>query len=191
MSRPNNEHWVGAKRVLRYLKGTADFGLVYTKSDHSQLRGYSDSDWAGCTDTRRSTSGYIFMIGNNVISWGSKKQPVVALSTTEAEYIALCSATQEAVWLRRLLESIQLVQNGPTTIVEDNQGTISMAKNLRDSSRTKHIDIRYHFNREAVEKNITKIEYCETGDMVADTFTKPLPKPAFEKHRASMNIRPC
>ena len=191
MSRPNNEHWVGAKRVLRYLKGTAGFGLVYTKSDHSQLRGYSDSDWAGCTDTRRSTSGYLFMIGNNVISWASKKQPVVALSTTEAEYIALCSATQEAVWLRRLLESIQHVQNGPTTIVEDNQGTISMAKNLRDSSRTKHIDIRYHFNREAVEKNITKIEYCETGDMVADTFTKPLPKPAFEKHRASMNIRPC
>ncbi len=191
MAKPNKEHWAGAKRVLRYLKGTADLGLVYTKSNNSQLRGYSDSDWAGCTDTRRSTSGYVFMLGNNVISWTSKKQPVVALSTTEAEYIALCFATQEAVWLRRLLESVQQEQNGPTTIVEDNQGTIGMAKNPRDSSRTKHIDIRYHFNREAVEKNITQIEYCETGDMVADTFTKPLPKPAFEKHRALMNIWPC
>ena len=97
MAKPNNEHWSAAKRVLRYLKGTLDVGIVYRKSDNFELVGYSDADWAGCVDSRKSTSGYVFMLGGNVISWTSKKQPGVALSTTEAEYIALCLATQEAM----------------------------------------------------------------------------------------------
>ena len=188
MGRPNNDHWVGAKRVLRYLKGTTKHGLIYRKSKQFSLFGYSDSDWAGCVDTRKSTSGFVFMLGDSLISWASKKQPVVALSTTEAEYIALCLATQEAMWLRRLLDSVQNPQEGPTLIYEDNQGTICIAKNPRDTQRTKHIDIRYHFVRESVQNKVITIEKCESQNMIADTFTKQLPRPAFERHRTAMNI---
>ena len=188
MAKPNNEHWIAAKRVLRYLKGTTDIGIVFRKSDNFELVGYSDADWAGDVDGRKSTSGYVFLLGGNIISWASKKQPVVALSTTEAEYIALCLATQEAVWLRRLLASIGQQQKIPTTIFEDNQGTISMSRNPRNHSRTKHIDIKFHFVREAIERHETDIVHCTTQDMVADTFTKGLPKPAFERHRISLSV---
>ena len=188
MAKPNNEHWSAAKRVLRYLKGSLDVGILFRKSDNFELVGYSDADWAGCNDSRKSTSGYVFMLGGNVISWTSKKQPVVALSTTEAEYIALCLATQEAIWLRRLLESVGQPQKTPTTIYEDNQGAISISKNPINHSRTKHIDIKFHFVRDAVQKNETLIVHCTTQEMVADTFTKGLPKPAFERHRTSLSI---
>ena len=188
MAKPNNEHWSAAKRVLRYVKGTLDVGIIFQKSETFELVGYSDADWAGDVDSRKSTSGYVFLLGGNVISWASKKQSVVALSTTEAEYIALCSATQEAIWLRRLLASVGQQQNSPTTIYEDNEGAISLSKNPRNNSRTKHIDIKYHFVREATQKNNTRIVHCSTKDMVADTFTKGLPKPAFERHRTSLSI---
>ena len=188
MAKPNKEHLSAAKRVLRYLRGTTDVGIIFRKSDNFELVGYSDADWAGDVDSRKSTSGYVFLLGGNIISWASKKQPVVALSTTEAEYIALCLATQEAIWLRRLCASVGQAQTKPTKILEDNQGTISMSRNPRDNSRTKHIDIKYHFVREAVEKNETDIVHCRTQEMVADTLTKGLPKPAFERHRNSMNI---
>ena len=191
MAKPSSEHWVAAKRVLRYIKGTVNVGLVFRKSDKFDLVGYSDADWAGDVDSRKSTSGYVFMLGNSVISWTSKKQPVVALSTTEAEYIALCLATQEAVWLRRLLASVGQNQKESTKIFEDNQGTIHISKNPRHHPRTKHIDIKYHYVRESVQKNVINVVHCDTNRMVADTFTKGLPKPAFEKHRASMNVGPC
>ena len=188
MAKPNNEHWIAAKRVLRYIKGTLDVGIVFRKSDNFELVGYSDADWAGDVDSRKSTSGYVFLVGGNIVSWASKKQSVVALSTTEAEYIALCSATQEAIWLRRLLASVEQQQDNPTTIHEDNQGAISMSKNPRNSSRTKHIDIKFHFVREAAQKNEVRIHHCTTQNMVADTLTKGLPKPAFERHRTSLGI---
>ena len=187
MAKPNKEHLSAAKRVLRYLRGTTDVGIIFRKSDNFELVGYSDADWAGDVDSRKSTSGYVFLLGGNIISWASKKQPVVALSTTEAEYIALCLATQEAIWLRRLCASVGQAQTKPTKILEDNQGTISMSRNPRNNSRTKHIDIKYHFVREAVEKNETDIVHCSTQKMVADTLTKGLTKPAFEIHRNSMN----
>ena len=100
MANPNKEHWTGVKRVLRYVKGTSNYGLVYRYSDEFTLTGYSDADWAGDEATRKSMSGYIFKLGECAISWGSKKQSVVALSTTEAEYITLSLACKEAVWLR-------------------------------------------------------------------------------------------
>ena len=191
MSRPNNEHWAAAKRVLRYIKGTLKFGLKFERSNNFELIGYSDADWAGDVDTRKSTSGYSFMLGKATIAWASKKQSVVALSTTEAEYIALCSATQEAVWLRRLLGSLRQGQARPTTVHEDNRGAISLSKNPKDHARTKHIDIKYHYVRDAVQKNYINVEHCETKRMIADTLTKGLPKPAFEQHRNAMNIGAC
>ena len=191
MSRPNKEHWVAAKRLLRYVKGTLELGLKFERSNNFELVGYSDADWAGDVDTRKSTSGYVFMLGQAVVAWASKKQSVVALSTTEAEYIALCSATQEAVWLRRLLEGLQEGQARSTTIFEDNQGAICLSKNPKDHSRTKHIDIKYHYVRHAVQKEDIDVRHCETKRMIADTLTKGLPKPAFEKHRDAMNIGAC
>ena len=191
MRNPSLEHWTGVKRVFRYIQGTIDYGLKFTNADNFILHGYADADWAGCVDTRKSTSGEIFQLGNNPISWRSKKQSIVALSSCEAEYVSLCSATQEVVWLRRLLSSVGFTQNNPTTIYEDNQGAICLSKNPKDHSRTKHVDVKYHYTRDVMEQKMINIEYCPTGDMVADAFTKSLPRPAFEKFRAEMGVEKC
>ena len=188
MQNPGKEHWVGIKRVLRYIRGTLSHGLVYSSSDSFRLLAYSDSDWAGCAETRKSTSGYISRIGNCTVSWKSKKQPIVALSTTEAEYIALCAATQEIVWLRRLLEGVDHAQGGATVVYEDNQGAMCLSRNPKDHSRTKHIDVKYHYVRENVEKEVIDVCYIPTADMLADTLTKGLAKPKFEKFREAMGV---
>ena len=122
------------------------------------------------------------------ITWLSKKQGIVALSTTEAEYVALSTATQEAVWLRRLLMDINALPNGPTVLMEDNQGAIAIAKNPIVHARTKHIDIRYHYIREAVQGRTIKLEYCPTNEMLADILTKPLSKGRFELLRQAMGM---
>ena len=174
--------------MFRYLKGTLTHGLKFISSDDFSLHGYSDADWGGDIATRKSTSGYVFRIGGATVSWKSKKQPVIALSSTESEYIALCSATQEAVWLRVLLKSLNLPQKKPTIIYEDNQGAIALSKNPKDHSRTKHIDIKYHYTREAIQCSKINVLYCPTNEMLADVFTKDLPKPKFEELLRSLGI---
>ena len=139
------------KRVFRYIQGTKNYGIEFTV-DGDALQGYSDADWAGDTESRRSTSGYAFMMNSGCISWRSKKQRTVALSSTEAEYMALSEATQEAVWLKVFLcELGEMAKDEAIKIYEDNQGSIALAKNPEFHKRTKHIDIRYHFVREKVE----------------------------------------
>ena len=191
MRNPSRDHWTGIKRVLRYIKGTVDYGLEFTQTDDFVLRGFTDADWAGCVDSRKSTSGYTFFMGDSLISWASKKQSIVALSSTEAEYVALCGAAQETVWLRNLLRDIGFAQNKPTLMAEDNQGAMCLAKNPKDHNRTKHIDIKYHYTRQVIETKEMKVEYIPTGQMVADTLTKGLPKSKFEEFRSKMGIRPC
>ena len=183
MVSPGNEHWSGVKRVLRYVKGTINYGLTFRSSDDFRLHGYSDADWAGCTETRKSTSGQVFRLGDCTISWRSRKQSIVALSSTESEYVALCETSQEVVWLRNLLRDIGFKQDKPTSTVvyEDNQGAIALSQNPKDHSRTKHIDIKFHYIREQISKGNVELQYCATADMLADTLTKGLPKPAFEK----------
>ena len=189
MSKPSKDHWMGVKRVLRYLKGTLNYGLKFSvHGEQTELNGYSDADWAGDVDTRRSTTGYVFQFGNGTISWSSRKQPTVAKSSTEAEYVALSSATQEAIWLRRLMKDFGKQIDSPTTIYEDNQGAIELAKNAKYHSRTKHIDICHHFVRERVVSNEIRVIYCRTEDMVADIMTKGLPKPTFEKLRDLLSV---
>lgn len=189
MSRPNKEHWIGVKRVMRYLKGTLMYGLkFYAHEEEPELFGYSDADWAGDVDTRRSTSGYVFQIGSSTISWSSKKQATVAKSSTEAEYVALSSATQEAVWLRSLMGDLGRRLDAPTIIYEDNQGAIELAKNAKYHNRTKHIDICHHFVRERVISNEIQVIYCPTGDMIADIMTKGLAKLSFEKLRDLLGV---
>ena len=187
MTNPSREHWNGVKRIFRYLKGTLNFGLSFKHSENFELVGFSDADWAGDETTRKSMSGEIFQLGGSPISWASKKQTVVALSTTEAEYIALSLATQEAIWLRNLLSDIHLKPT-TTTMYEDNQGTIALSKNPTNHSRTKHIDIKYHFIRDMILKKQIDVIYCPTNDMVADIFTKGLPKVTFEHLRTKMGV---
>jgi hypothetical protein len=182
-------HLTAVKRILRYLKGTSKLGLKYEKIKNEQLIGYSDADWAGDRDDRHSTSGYVCLLSGGAITWMSKKQGSVALSTAEAEYIALSSAAQEIVWLRRILSDLGMEMSNPTQIMEDNQGSIAMSRNPILHSRSKHIDIRYHFIREAVDHGVIDLTYCPTKEMVADVLTKPLPKGQFEHLRVKMGLQ--
>ncbi len=198
MSDPSKEHWSGVKRLLRYIKGTLNFGLKYSESerneeneDGDELYGYSDANWAGDVDSRRSTSGYVFKVGNCTVSWCSKKQASVTKSTTEAEYVALSQATQEAIWMRQLLSDIGCKSEQPTTLYEDNQGAIEISKNARFHNRTKHIDVRFHFIREKVVSKEVKVIYCSTEDMLADIMTKGLTKKKFQRLRRMLNICSC
>ena len=190
MSRPSDEHWKGAKRILRYIKGTINYGLVFDgRSTRCSLIGYSDADWANDVDTRRSTSGYVFQINGSTVSWSSKRQSCVTRSSTEAEYVALSHATQEVVWLRRLLNDIGEKQDQPSVMNEDNQGAIELSKNPRFHNRTKHIDVAYHFIREKVNDKSINVKYCSTDQMLADVMTKSLPRQTFQKFRDMLNVK--
>jgi hypothetical protein len=190
LENPGKDHWNAVKRILRYVHGTQNCGLVLTGNGKLQVSGYADADYAGCIDTRRSTSGCAILLGNNCISWRSKRQPSVALSTCEAEYMALCESVKEVIWLRMLLEELGLSQVNPSKILEDNQGCIKLAENPVVHGRSKHIDVRYHFIRERVRKvRDVVLEYCSTNDMVADIFTKPLDREKFCKFREKIGVK--
>lgn len=174
MPNPTKQHLGAANRVLRYIAGTVNFGIWCSKKSDFNLVGYSDSDWAGCTDDRRSTSGHVFSLGSGAISWSSKKQEVLALSSSEAEYIAAASAACQTVWLRRLLTDLDNAEQEATTVFCDNKATITMTKNPAFHSRTKHIDIRYHFIRSLVAKGEIALKFCGTKEQAADILTKSL-----------------
>ena len=188
MSCPNEQHWTGVKRIMRYLKGTVSYGLCFSGNNGVNLVGYSDADWAGDLDTRRSTSGYVFKLGGAIVNWCSKRQATVARSSTESEYVALSAAAQECIWLRRLLQDFGLGDNKPTTLFEDNTGAIELSKNPKFHNRTKHIDVAHHFTRERVISNELSVVHCPTEDMVADVMTKGLGRVKFEKFRDAMGV---
>lgn len=182
---PSDEHWATLKKLLRYLQGTKDLKLKYIKGKTSiPLVGYVDSDWGSDPADRKSVSGYLFKVFGSIVCWSSKKQPTVALSSCEAEYIAACSATIEAIWLKGVLEDLK-VHAGKVLIYEDNQGCIKMSKNM-ESKRAKHIDIKYHFLREKIKNGEIEFGYIETLEQEADIFTKALPKQTFERHRSQL-----
>ena len=173
-SRPSLEQWTTVKHVLRYLKGTSDKQLCYTKGEELGLIAYSDANWAEDASDRRSTSGYCVSLNPEgpLISWRSKKQCTVALSTCEAEYMSLAATIQECLYLVQLLQCIDGFHYTQPRVYEDNQGTIALAKNPVQRQRSKHIDIKYHFVRSNVNDKII-LEYCPTEQMVADVMTKP------------------
>ena len=149
-----------------------NIGLIYSANDTSTiLTGYSDADWSGDLSKRRLTTGYVFQIQGNTVSWCSKRQACVARSTTEAEYIALSTTSQEAVWLRRLLQNVLKKQDNPTVVYKDNQGAIELTENPKFHNRTKHIDASYHFVREQVDNKVISVKYCRTEDMLVDVMT--------------------
>lgn len=167
-------HWTQLKRVLPYLKGISSYHLVYTRKDGAHpLVGYVDADWANDPDERKSTSGYIFEVYGNPVCWASKKQGVVALSTTEAEYIAAAQAVCEAMWLKKLFKDIGYVIKSTIPIYEDNQGCIFLCKHP-EPKRTKHIDVKYHYVREKVWSKQVELKYIPSKEQKADVFTKPL-----------------
>jgi hypothetical protein len=188
MQNPGLNHWSAIKRVFRYLQGTKDYELVYKPNKNISVVGYSDADWANDLDDRKSISGYIFKVNGNTVSWSCKKQKVVALSSTEAEYMAYSEAVKEAIWIRELLKDLNYEQLEPSVIFEDNQSTIKLAKNPVQHSRTKHIDTRHHFIRQMIEENQIAIEYCPTEEMIADLATKGLTKSKFNYLRDKLGI---
>uniref|UniRef100_A0AAV1TTM0 Reverse transcriptase Ty1/copia-type domain-containing protein n=1 Tax=Peronospora matthiolae TaxID=2874970 RepID=A0AAV1TTM0_9STRA len=192
MENPQQEHWTAVKRIFRYLQGTKSHGLRFQPSDKIDFRGYSDADWAGDHADRKSTSGYTFMLMGAPVSWGSKKQSSVSLSTSEAEYIALSLAIQEGKWVHRLLCEILAAANepGPDLVIrEDNQSCIKMTKNPVNHGRAKHIDIKYHHIRDEVKRGEVQLEYCETSVMMADIMTKGLSGPRHKDLTTALGIR--
>lgn len=161
---------------MRYLIGTAHYvlKLASNRSKRLILPGYSDADWAGDTSDRKSTSGYVFLVGDAVVSWASRKQGCVATSTMEAEYVALLEAASEAVWLRGLLSELRVVSHEATTIFEDNRSCIAFVALNKQSKRSKHIDTKLHHAKYLCSRGIIQLEYCPTDRMVADVFTKTL-----------------
>lgn len=192
LNKNNIELWNCLKRILRYLKGSSDLKLTFTRCDYKEIfTGFVDSDWGGNdVNDRRSTTGYIFKLFDNcTISWNTRRQSTVAASTTEAEYMALFEAVREAMWLRSLADSIKLKISNPIVIFEDNNGCISIANNPTNHKRSKHIDIKYHFSREQVENNKIKLVYIPTEKQLADFLTKPLPNIKFIELRTGLGLK--
>ena len=196
---PGPKHWKAATNALRYLKETKDYGLILGCKDpykenkmeinELKFKGLSDADFANSIDDRRSIGGILVTLWNSPIAWTSKIQPTVALSTTEAEYMALCKLTQELFYFRKLCKKMKLKIKVPITMMEDNNSCIKIAQNDEFHQRTKHIDIKYHFIREAIEKKIVQIKRVDSKENIADIFTKPLARIQFEKLRDLLGIR--
>ena len=174
MQTPRDIHFDCAKRILRYVSGTMDYGILYKSATPIRLEGYTDADWAGYKADRRSTSGFVFSLGSGAISWSSKKQPTVALSSTEAEYRGAAVAACEAVWLKRILKDLGVPIKDPTPLYCDNLSSIHLARNPVFHARTKHIEVHYHFIRERVQAGDVNLLHINTNLQTADIFTKAL-----------------
>ncbi|UYV66286.1 hypothetical protein LAZ67_4001208 [Cordylochernes scorpioides] len=180
---PRRQHWNAAKRVLRYLKGTSCLRITYRKSNEA-LHGYVDADWGGNLVDRKSHTGIVYFLARGPIAWESRKQQTVTLSSTESEYIALCEAGKEAVYLRALLDEMGFGEllNGPTVLKTDNQGAQQLARNPVYHARTKHIDIKWHYIRSICSDGLVEVVHTPTQENVADILTKGLPRFLYEKH---------
>lgn len=186
---PTESDWKTVKRVMRYLATTIDKKLLFSSQGNVELKCYVDADWAGDRKDRKSTSGYIFQLGNNTVAWSSRKQTTVALSSTEAEYLAASHACRELLWLRCLLEDLGFANNNPTIVYEDNQGCIKLVESDRCGARTKHIDVCHHLLRDLRAQGIIALQYCTTKNMLADILTKPLSKELFKFFVEQLGLR--
>jgi hypothetical protein len=191
-------HWTAVKRVFRYLKGTMDIGITYGGSDgpitqrnyyeNLRIEGFSDADWGANPDDRRSISGYAFLIGNGAVAWSSKKQNTAALSSMEAEYLAILHTAKHALWMSSLMKDLGFGSDEPMVIHADNQSAIHFSKDATDHNRTKHIDIRHHFVRDHITAGNIDIQYIHTDENSADIFTKTLSRDKYEHLAISLGV---
>lgn len=190
METPTSVHLNAAKRIMRYVKGTLDYGLTYAEgSGNNLLTGYSDSDLAGHVDDRKSTGGMAFYLNESLITWVSQKQRCVALSSCEAEFMAATAAACQAIWLKNLLAEVTGKNGGPVVLHIDNKSAIDLAKNPVFHGRSKHIDIRYHFIRQCVEKGEIVLKHVSSENQRADILTKSLATFKFEKLRKLLGVK--
>lgn len=190
MHSPTTNHWSAVKRILRYLQGTASHGLLISRSSPSVLHAYtdaafnslsafSDADWAGCPDDRRSTGGYAIYLGSNLVSWSARKQKTVSRSSTESEYKALADTVAELTWLETLLRELRVPMKSVPILWCDNLGATYLSANPVFHARTKHVEVDFHFVREKVAQRRLSVQFISTHDQIADVFTKPLPSERF------------
>ena len=191
MHAPRESHLNLVKRILRYIKGTLDLSMHLSSSSSASLTAYSDADWAGCPDTRRSTSGYCVFLGDNLISWSSKRQTTVSRSSAEAEYRAVAHAVAECCWIRQLLGELHHPLSSATVVFCDNVSAIYMAANPVQHRRTKHIEIDIHFVREKVSLGQVRVLHVPSSRQFADIMTKGLPPRLFTEFRSSLCILPA
>jgi hypothetical protein len=189
MHDPREPHLAALKRILRYVRGTLHLGLHLRPSTQDDLVVYSDADWAGCPDTRKSTSGYAVFLGDNLVSWSSKRQNTVSRSSAEAEYRAVANGVAEASWLRQLLHELHIPLRSATIVYYDNVSAVYMSSNPVQHQRTKHIEIDLHFVREKVAMGVVRVLHVPTTSQFADVFTKGLPSSVFAEFRSSLNVR--
>jgi hypothetical protein len=190
---PGLKHHGAIKRILRYLAGTKTLGITYRKSQDvtgidNLFHGYADAAYANADDFK-STTGYVFLAAGGAITWKSKKQTVIALSSTEVEYVALSEAGREATWLRNLYSELGFLQNLLTEIKGDNEGSVILTHNPQFHQQSKHIALRHHWIRDLVTDKVIDIQNCRDPEQTADVLTKALPKPKFVRHRAEMGIQ--
>ena len=186
---PTTVHWSAVKRILRYVKGTVNLGLQIRRSRSMLVSSFSDANWAGCVDDRRSTGGFAMFLGENLVSWTARKQPTVSRSSTEAEYKALANATTEMIWVQKLLTELGVAHPPRALLWCDNIGAKYLAANPIFHARTKHIEIDFHFVRVRVAQKLLDIRFIHTGDQVADGFTKALPIVKLRQFRNNLNLR--
>ncbi|GJV21029.1 ribonuclease H-like domain-containing protein [Tanacetum coccineum] len=189
MHDPREPHFSALKRILRYVQGTLDYGLQLFSSTTDSLIAYSDADWAGCPTTRRSTSGYCVFLGNNLLSWSSKRQPTLSRSSAEAEYRGVANAVAETCWIRNLLRELHTPLSSATIVYCDNVSAVYLSSNPVQHQRTKHIEIDIHFVRDLVATGQVRVLHVPSRFQYADIFTKGLPSALFEEFRTSLSVR--
>jgi hypothetical protein len=188
MHDPREPHLTAMKRTLRYLWGTLSYGLLLRHSASSELTVYTDADWVGCLNTRRSTSGYAVFLGNNLISWSLKRQNVISHSSAEAEYRAVANGMEEACWLRQLLQELHALLTKSTLIYCDNVSAVYLSTNPIQHQRMKHVEIDLHFVQKRVAIGDVRVLHVSTTSQFTDIFTKGLSTLVFLEFRSSLNI---
>lgn len=188
MAKPTELHLQAVKRALRYLKGIVNYGIHYKRGGDGKLLAFTDSDYTGDMEDRKSTSGYVFLLSSGVVSWSSKKQPIVTLFTTEVEFVAATVCACQANWMKRALKELRHGDEVYTHIKCDNSSTIKLSKNPMMHGHIKHIDVRYHFLRNLTKEGSIALVHCGSDDQVADVMTKPLKVDAFQKLQSLLGV---
>jgi len=186
---PSKDHMDAVVRILRYLKSTPGKGIMFSKNDHLDVEGYTDADWAGNLADRKSTSGYFTFVGGNLVTWRSKKQKVVALSSAEAEFRGMAKGLCELLWLRRLLSEIGFAPNSEMNLYCDNKAAIEISQNPIQHDRTKHIEIDRHFIKQNLEEKVIRFPFVRSEDQLEDMLTKAVSNKNFHSSLDKLGIK--